>query len=149
MLDRGFFNILQKDLPMKYRTYIFDPGGGGRGAKDVHSKSYPEYSTKYGVAKRARKLKRQHDAFASSKAPVASGDLLRDFRVEASGLLADGMGFGYITERGKVRSLAKSGREISTKQQPLPKPVIDWIMAEANKYTKKEWRKRTNIKGWK
>ena len=142
MLDRGFFKILVKDLPMKYRKHIFDEAGAGSGARDVHSKPYPQrYSEGYLKAKRAGKLKRQHDKFAGSFAPVATGDLFRDFRADASGLLGDGMGFGFVTDLGKVKSLAKSGREISTKQQPLPKPVIDWIMDEADKYAKKEWAK--------
>ena len=128
-----------------YRKYIFDDVGGGSGAEDVHSRPYPQkYSTEYLKAKRGRKIKRQHNKFAGSFAPVATGDLLRDFRSDASGLLSDGMGFGFITDMGKVKSLARSGREISTKQQPLPKPVIDWIMDEADKYTKKEFGK---IKG--
>ena len=149
MLDRRFFKILVKDLPMQYRKHIFDEAGGGSGAKDVHSRPYPQrYSEKYLIAKRGRKLNRQHDKFAGSFAPVATGDLFRDFRSDASGLLGDGMGFGFVTDMGKVKSLARSGREISTKAQPLPKPVIDWIMDEADKYTKKEWRK-SRPKGWK
>ena len=135
---------------MMYRKHIFDEAGGGSNAEDVHSRPYPQkYSEKYLIAKRGRKINRQHDKFAGSFAPVATGDLLRDFRADASGLLGDGMGFGFITDMGKVKSLAQSGREISTNQQPLPKPVIDWIMDEADKYAKKEWRKDTNIKGWK
>tara|TARA_Y100000310_G_C20498830_1_gene722894 strand:- start:69 stop:521 length:453 start_codon:yes stop_codon:yes gene_type:complete len=150
VLDRRFFKILVKDLPMQYRKNIFDEAGGGSGAKDVHSRPYPQrYSEEYLKAKRGRKLNRQHDKFAGSFAPVATGDLFRDFRADASGLLSDGMGFGFVTDMGKVKSLARSGREISTKKQPLPKPVIDWIMEEADKYTRKEWRKDTNIKGWK
>ena len=133
-----------------YRKYIFDEVGGGSGAKDVHSRPYPQkYSPKYLIAKRGRKINRQHDKFAGSFAPVATGDLFKDFRADASGLLGDGIGFGLITDMGKVKALAKSGREISTRQQPLPKPVMDWITDEANKYTKKEWCKDTNIKGWK
>ena len=133
-----------------YRKYIFDEVGGGSGAKDVHSRPYPQkYSPKYLIAKRGRKINRQNDKLAVSFAPVATGDLFKDFRSDASGLLGDGIGFGLITDMGKVKALAKSGREISTRQQPLPKPVMDWITDEANKYTKKEWRKDTNIKGWK
>ena len=126
MLDKRFFKILVKELPMMYRKYIFDEVGKGMGAKDVHSKPYPqEYSAGYLKAKRGRKIKRQHNKFAGSFAPVATGDLFRDFRADASGLLGDGMGFGFVTDMAKIRHLAKSGREITTRQQPLPKPVID------------------------
>ena len=46
MLDKGFFRILVKELPMKYRKYIFNPPSG-KAAKNVHGREYPAYSTKY------------------------------------------------------------------------------------------------------
>ena len=145
MLDKGFFKILVKELPMQYRKYIFDPAGAGAKAKNVEGGSYPRtYSEPYGSNKKARLLKRQHRKFGGSFAPVATGDLLRDFKARNSGLISDGMGYGFLTDIGKVKSLEKSGRPISTKSHPLPKPVGKWIMAEADKYVKKEWAK---IKG--
>ena len=103
---------------------------------------YPQtYSEPYGANKKARLLKRQHRKFGGSFAPVATGDLLRDFKAGNTGLLSDGMGYGFITDMGKVKSLAKSGRPISTSTRPLPKPVEKWIMAEADKYAKKQWAK--------
>jgi len=135
MLDKGFFNILVRELPMQYRTYIFDPTGGGAKAKNVMGGDYPQqYSEPYGKNKKARLLKRQHRKFGGSFAPVATGDLLRDFKTKNTGLLSDGMGYGFVTDMGKVKSLAKSGRPISTNIRSLPKPVGKWIMAEADKY---------------
>ena len=142
MLDKGFFSILVKELPMQYRKYIFDSAGSGAKAKNVMGGDYPQtYSEPYGTNKKARLLKRQHRKFGGSFAPVATGDLLRDFKAGNTGLLSDGMGYGFITDMGKVKSLAKSGRPISTTARPLPKPVEKWIMAEADKYAKKQWAK--------
>ena len=145
MLDRGFFNILVKELPMQYRKHIFDPAGNGQGAKNVEGGNYPQsYSEPYGTNKKARLLKRQHRKYGGSFAPVASGDLLKDFKTSNSGFISGGMGFGFITDMGKVKSLLKSGRPLSTKANPLPKPVEKWIMKEADKYVGKKLNK---IKG--
>ena len=145
MLDKGFFNILVKELPMQYRKHIFDPAGGGSNAKNVEGGDYPQsYSEPYGTNIKAGLLNRQHKKFGGSFAPVASGDLLKDFKASNSGLISNGMGYGFVTDMGKVKSLITSGRPISTNKNPLPKPVEKWIMAEADKYAKKEWSK---IKG--
>ena len=45
---------------------------------------------------------------------------------------------------GKVESLARMGRVISTETKPVPDKIIKYIMTEADKYVKKELRK---IKG--
>ena len=142
MLDKGFFSILVRELPMQYRKYIFAPSSG-MGAKNVFGKAYPPYSTKYAQVKKTGQMKRQSASFAQSKAPVLSGDLLKDF-IAAQGFLSNGMGFGNISEMGKVKSLERQGRAISTESRPLPKPVEKWIMAEADKYVKKKLGK---IKG--
>ena len=139
MLDKGFFSILVRELPMQYRKYIFAPDSG-RGAKNVFCNKYPIYSTEYGIAKKTGQIRRQVESYAQSRSPVLSGALLNDFTA-AQGLLSDGMGFGNITEMGKVKSLERQGRAISTESRPLPKPVEKWIMAEADKYAKKQWAK--------
>ena len=124
---------------MQYRKYIFAPKSG-MGAKNVFGKAYPPYSSKYGTAKKTGQIRSQAESYAQSRSPVLSGALLNDFTA-AQGLLSDGMGFGNITEMGKVKSLERQGRAISTESRPLPKPVEKWIMAEADKYAKKQWAK--------
>tara|TARA_Y100000310_G_scaffold19437_1_gene19069 strand:+ start:2542 stop:3054 length:513 start_codon:yes stop_codon:yes gene_type:complete len=165
VLDSGFFSILVRELPMQYRKYIFAPTSG-QGARNVFGKKYPPYSTfpskwasmsmkvearglipkegiSYADAKKTGQMKRQAESYARSRSPVLSGALMNDV-MAGKGLLSNGMGFGNITEMGKVKSLEKQGRAIATNAQPLPKPVEKWIMAEADKYTKKKWNK---IKG--
>ena len=139
MLDKGFFSILVRELPMQYRKYIFAPKSG-MGAKNVFGNAYPPYSTEYGISKKTGQMNLQVETYAQSRSPVLSGALLNDFTA-AQGLLSDGMGFGNITEMGKVKSLERQGRAISTEKRPLPKFVEIWIMAEADKYAKKQWAK--------
>ena len=124
---------------MQYRKYIFAPKSG-MGAKNVFGKAYPPYSTKYGIAKKTGQIRLQAESYAGSRSPVLSGALLNDFTA-AQGLTSSGMGFGNISEMGKVKSLERQGRAISTESRPLPKPVEKWIMAEADKYAKKQWAK--------
>ena len=56
MLDKAFLNELGKDVRDKYRKLIFDPDGGGKGAKDVYGKEYKRYSSGYGAAKKTGTL---------------------------------------------------------------------------------------------
>ena len=110
------------------------------GAKNVFGKAYPPYSTEYGISKKTGQMNLQVETYAQSRSPVLSGALFNDITA-VQGLLSDGMGFGNITEMGKVKSLERQGRAISTESRPLPKPVEKWIMAEADKYAKKQWAK--------
>ena len=141
MLDKGYFSILVRELPMRYRKHIFAPTSG-MGAKNVFNKPYPIYSPKYEKAKKTGQMNRQAESYAGSRAPVLSGALLNDFM--AGRLISHGMGFGNVSEIGKVKSLERQGRAIATEKQPLPEPVIKWIMAEADKYVSKKLGK---IKG--
>ena len=81
MLDNKFFRKISADVVMNYRKHIFDPAGGGSKAKQVDGKSYPSYSPNYKKSTGNLKVngKPQHKKFKSSKAPVLTGDLLRDY----------------------------------------------------------------------
>ena len=140
MLDNKFFRKISADVVMNYRKHIFDPAGGGSGAKQVDGKSYPSYSPNY--KKSTGNLKRQCSKFKDSKAPVLTGDLLRDYGFQK--YMRDGFAFGFKTEGAKVNRLAKLGRVLSSERIPIPKSVGKFIMLEANKYVVKELNK---IKG--
>lgn len=136
MLDRKFFREISADVVMKYRKHIFDPAGGGSSAKQVDGKSYPNYTIKYSQRKTARKFKRQDDKFAGSKAPVLSGDLLKDYQF--GNYIKNGFRFGFISEGAKAKRLNDTGRLLSTDKHPIPKSVEKFIMREADKYVKRE-----------
>ena len=142
MLDSRFFRKINAEVIMRYRKHIFDPAGGGKGAKDVYGKSYKGYSTGYSKAKKTGQLKRQDEKFKDSKAPVLSGDLYKDFQLIKLG--KSGFTFGNLARQSTVKFLSKMGRVIMAENKALPTKVGKYIMDQADKYVKKELGK---IKG--
>ena len=146
MLDFKFFQKINAEVIMRYRKHIFDPAGGGKKAKDVYGKKYKRYSKGYSKAKRAGNINvlgtPQHKKHKDSNAPVLSGDLYKDFQLIKLG--RSGFTFGNLARQSTVKHLSEMGRVIMAEKKPLPTKVGKYIMAEANKYVKKELGK---IKG--
>ena len=165
MLDLGFFKKINVNVVARYRKHIFDPAGGGRGAKDVYGKPYKGYSghpskwtsmsmkksarnlipkggISYSDAKKTGQLKRQDEKFKNSTAPVLSGDLYEDFQLRKIG--NSGFSFGTVAWGSTAKFLSKMGRNIATEKKPLPDKVATYIMDQADKYVKKRLGK---IKG--
>jgi len=136
MLDAPFFFKVGPDVVAKFRKHTF------MNALDVKGRKFKGYSQGYGIAKRTGKLRRQATEFANSTAPVLTSDLLRDWTMRKTS--ASGFTFGTLAHGGKVDSLAKLGRIISTEAKPIPDKIEKFIMAEADKYVK---RKLGKIKG--
>ena len=144
MLDSKFFRKINAEVIMRYRKHIFDPAGGGKGAKDVYGKSYKGYSSGYSKSKRTGRIKRQDAKFSNSNAPVLTGDLYKDFQLIKLG--KSGFTFGNLTRQSTVKYLSKMGRRIMAENKPLPDKVGKYIMDQANKYVKKELKKITKGK---
>tara|TARA_Y100001963_G_scaffold72041_1_gene100131 strand:- start:242 stop:772 length:531 start_codon:yes stop_codon:yes gene_type:complete len=160
MLDRKFFSKNAANIVARYRKHIFDPTGGGKKAKQVTGRPYPDYSKKgenvgwrtigEGTNRRSvfidsyknKKLKKGDSKFAQSNAPVFTRALMNDF--QGFQLISGGFRFGTPTQSGKVKNLAKLGRVISSERKPLPDSVSKYIMIQADKYVKKKLGK---IKG--
>ena len=140
MLDSKFFRKISADVVMKYRKHTFDPAGGGKGAKDVFGKPFKAYKSSY--KKSTGNIKRQSLKFANSKAPVLTGDLLRDYGFQK--FLPNGFSFGFKTEGAKVKRLAELGRVIASEKHPIPKSVEKFINKQADKYVENKLGK---IKG--
>ena len=141
MLDSKFFRKINAEVIMRYRKHIFDPAGGGKGAKDVYGKSYKGYSSGYSKSKRTGRIKRQEAKFSNSNAPVLTGDLYKDFQLIKLG--KSGFTFGNLARQSTVKYLSKMGRIIMAENKPLPDKVGKYIITEANKYVKKELNKIT------
>ena len=140
MLDGKFFLKYGPDFVAKFRKHIFME------AKDVFGKPFKPYTNKqYRDRKLANKYKRQASEFASSKAPVLTSDLLRDFKMIVQPNKR-GFSFGTVAHGGKVKALEKLGRVITTDRQAAPKDIEKWLMMKANNYIDKELKK---IKGFK
>ena len=144
MLDSKFFRKINAEVIMRYRKHIFDPAGGGKGAKDVYGKSYKGYSSGYSKSKRTGRIKRQEAKFSNSNAPVLTGDLYKDFQLIKLG--RSGFTFGNLSRQSTVKFLSKMGRIIMAENKPLPDKVGKYIMDQANRYVKKELKKITKGK---
>ena len=144
MLDKKFFLKIAPNVVSRYRQHIFGTKSGGKGAKDVYGSSYPVYKDG-GVQKKKGTGNRQASKYKDSRAPVFTGDLLKDFQLTKTS--SRGFVFGTKAWGGKVKSLAKQGRVISTDEQPVPKDVLEYIFDEAEKYTKRKLKMK--IKGGK
>ena len=139
MLDKSFFNELGKDVRDMYRKHIFDPAGGGKGAKDVYGKKYKNYSQSYGLAKKTGQLSEQHEEHKNSVSPVLTGQLMNSF--DSVGTTGEGFGFGTIIQKGKVKKLADMGRVVSNNEKPVPDEVAKFIMKEMTKDVKGAFKK--------
>ena len=140
MLDRKFFDKVKMNVIARYREAIFDLEGKGANAKDVNNKPYKSYSEGYAKVKQTGKLNEQATAFKSSTAPVLTQALANSFTF--FGFTKNGFKFGTPQWGGKVKSLEKLGRPISTKAKPVPDSVIDYMMDEAKKHSGKELKKK-------
>ena len=129
MIDRKFFKI-GANVVAKFRKHTFE------NALDINGKKFKGYSTKYGIAKRANKFKRQATEFANSTAPVLSSDLLRDWKLRK--VTNSGFSFGTVAFGDRVNHLAKMGRVISKDGKALPKDIAKYLMKEADRYVQKK-----------
>ena len=130
MLDKQFFFKVAPKIRDAYRDHIF------KNARDVNGHKFKKYSDAYGKRKRAGKLKRQSMEFAGSRAPVASGDLLRDFGL--TGTTSRSFSIGWNTFGARVEHLENNKRFLSTDDKPLPDKVAKKLDNEVNKYIKKK-----------
>tara|TARA_R110000824_G_C15066662_1_gene662997 strand:- start:140 stop:595 length:456 start_codon:yes stop_codon:yes gene_type:complete len=146
MLDSKFFRKINAEVIMRYRKHIFDPAGGGKGAKDVYGKSYKSYSSGYSKAKKTGRINSlgvpQHQKHKDSNAPVLTGLLMKDFQLIKLG--KSGFTFGNLARQSTVKSLSKMGRVIMAENKALPTKVGNYVMKEADKYVNKQLGK---IKG--
>ena len=133
MLDATFFRRVGPNVRDRYREHIFGK------AKDVFGRKFKGYSKEYGSMKRANKFKRQASKYANTTAPVLTSDLLRDFSLVR--VSPNGFQLGWTTYGARVQSLANKKRFLSTKQQPLPKGVINYMMKQAEPYTDKKLKR--------
>ena len=141
MLDISFFKKINQEVVTRYRIHIFGTKSRGMKAKDIDDNEYPDYKDS-GVIKSKGTGRRQSAKYKLSKAPVFTGDLLKDFQLRKTN--SSGFSFGTVAWGAKVKSLANLGRVISREGKALPKKIEKYIMDQANKYVKQKLGK---IKG--
>ena len=134
MLDKKFFDSIGTEVVERYRKHIFV------GAKDVYGNKFKNYSPLYGKRKRADSFKRQWSKYANTKAPVLTGDLLRDYghlKTEDTKLE-----FGWNTYGSRVEHLRDMGRVLTSKEDPMPTGVVRYVAKESKKYIAKGIQKQ-------
>ena len=141
MLDISFFQNINQEVVTRYRIHTFGTKSRGQLARDVDDNEYPDYKD-LGATKSKGTGRRQSAAYKLSKAPVFTGDLLKDFQLRKTD--SSGFSFGTVAWGAKVKSLANLDRVISREGKALPKKIETYIMKEADKYVKQKLGK---IKG--
>ena len=126
MLDKKFFEGIATEVVERYRKHIFV------GAKDVYGRKFKNYSTLYSIRKISNSFKRQWEAYANTKAPVLTGDLLRDYgHIKTKD---DKLEFGWSIYGGRVEHLRKMGRVLTHKDSPMPVGIVRYVAKESKKY---------------
>ena len=136
MLDRKFFRSLSNAIRKDYVDHIFNKG------KDVYGRSFKRYSKEYGIRKRANDFKRQSSAFASKKSPVLTGDFMNDAKPSNT---SNSASVKWAAYGSRVEHLAKMGRKVTDKRQPLPKKVIKMIDSRVDREIKKQFPKNKKV----
>tara|TARA_R110002096_G_scaffold291663_1_gene485929 strand:- start:121 stop:558 length:438 start_codon:yes stop_codon:yes gene_type:complete len=133
MFSAKFFLKLGADVRDEYRKDVFEKG------KDVHGKSFKPYSQEYSELKKANTFKLQDSAYANKVTPVLTGALMEDLAVTKP--TSTGFFLGWNVWGSKVISLNKQGRELTTKDKPLPDSVLNFMSKELCKYIDKKYIK--------
>ena len=119
------------------RTSIFMSG------EDVNGNAYPPYDSAYKDAKATGKLKRQATKYKDENVPILTGDLMRDFKLRKT--KSDGIEIGWVAFGSRIKSLAKKGRFLTTKETPIPKFIAKRIEKEMSQWietiNKKDFKK--------
>ena len=133
MLDKQWFSEVGKVIRKAYRTHVFTKG------LDVNDKPFSSNykNPKYKALKQAGKLPRQRGKPSKVYAPMVSTDLLRDFG-KVYKVTDTGFEMGWAAYGGRVESLRKQGRELTTKEDALPKSIVKNLSQLADKEIKRK-----------
>ena len=132
MLSHKWFKEVGTQIREAYRTHVFTEG------LDVNDKPFSSTykNPKYKALKQAGKLPRQRGKASKIYAPIVSTDLLRDFGTIYK-VTDTGFQMGWSTYGDRVEKLRKQGRELTTKEDALPKSLVKTLKHETNRCIKK------------
>ena len=134
MFSLNFMQKMSFKTRKAYVDQIFEKG------KDVFGRPFKAYSKDYGEKKRANKFKRQSGGYANKIAPVLTGELKNDTKPFAT---LNSFGIRFAAHGGKVVSLNRSGREMSSENQPFPKNILKTIEQDVGKEISKKFKNKT------
>ena len=133
MFDRKWIKDVGLEIRKAYRTHVFTK------ALDVNDKPFSSNykNPKYKALKQAGKLPRQRGKPSKVYAPMVSTDLLRDFG-KVYKVTDTGFEMGWAAYGDRVEKLRKMGRELTTKEDALPKSIVKNLSQLADKEIKKK-----------
>ena len=137
LLSRKFFSGLSKTIRRDYVKHTFNK------SKDVFGKGFKQYSLEYGIKKKANKFKRQAGAFASSTAPVLTGDFMNDAKPFST---QNSAGVRWASYGSRVNHLSKMGRKVTDQKQPFPEKIIKMINTKVKSEIKRKLPQETKVK---
>ena len=139
LFNKTFWNHFGSVAVNEYRHYIFDKSS----PRMSNDRPFPVYSDKY--KKKTGKLKRQDTSFANSKAPLLTGDLMRNTN-HSTDAKNNAIYIGWNAEANKVKWLREMDRPriLTSKAHPFPKKITGQkLMKLFNQHLKKVMPKGT------
>ena len=144
LTDINFWRRTGRNARDIYKDIVFEKGKVGKtGIKYLAGK----YSDAYKIAKASGKIKRSSGAYRNKVVPVLTGDLQNDFG-DFLKPRKDGVQLGFPTQGHKVRMLRKRfGKKgtLTSKNEPLPNKVMNYITSEYSKYIKRNQKNTTRV----
>ena len=104
----------------EYRKITFDKDN----AEMANKQKFPKYEKNYENRKQSGGIKRQDSSYASSTAPVLTGDLMKDTQPGFSERKQE-IYIGWSSHGYKVKHLRKSGRILTSRSHPVHPKVME------------------------
>ena len=142
IFGKRIWNEIGKNARDMYRDYIFEKGRNVYGGKWWGGK----YSPDYAVAKKTGNLKFQAEAYKNKVTAVLSGATQKDARHLKAG--RNGFEIGFPSMGGRVASLRRRKPRdgaLTSEDQPLPEPVVNFIRKQYSMKVKKALKPQTRI----
>ena len=141
MFDSKFWNKFGLDAYKEYKKQTFNKSS----PKMSDDKPFPRYSPAYKKAKAKGKMKRQDSGYARSKAPVLTGDLMRDTQVSIEAK-KNQVSIGWTSHADKVDHLRKNKRILTDNDNPYPKSILETkLMPQIMKHLNKVMPEGTEV----
>jgi len=132
LFGQSFWFMFGAKIKDMYRKHIYNAAD----PRDVYNQPFKKYSSGYSSQKKKGMLRRQDKTYSNTTAPVLSGDLMLDTQhsVDAKNNV---IYIGWTAHASKLDWLKKNGRVLTSRDKPMPDPVMNQIMPEFNKELKK------------
>lgn len=162
LFDTQAYRIFESIIVNEYRKITFDvtnpkmadkrkfPKYSTFGSKWVtmnvrkqHKKNAPKEGYSYEQAKKGNMLQRQDSSYSNSRAPVVSGDLMRDTNSTFS-VKDESVYIGWSAHANKLDWLRNNDRILTSRQHPINPNVIKKVMPSFNKELKRRMPKGVN-----